>query len=756
MGQVKQKMHDNSSRILPVLMFFILFGLTLPAEATLKLSSNDTIPFSRWRYEPLSKLSGSEPSKTLIDLKVAFRDKKYSACIKSADQAWERASNLRPWILLARFDCHAINNFVDDGFIQKTVQLAESQSDWVLNGPYAAQLKSKMLEAGFGRLDYQLRRDRNQAEKILDGLFKRADSMDGGQKARLFRYAGELAFIRQRLKAALGFYRRSLTERDVSEVRDKVKSILSLLKEKDPESSRPSAVTTIEKDLEASPKEREYADRMAAALKTGDLISAVEDGMEIIETFPGGQRAKWAADRIYEVYVSISSKNEKNFLNLKKRVVREMESADGVRIYNWCERAFRQGYYEDVAYLARTGMKKLKGTPYMTKLVSWAAHSELYLGNDDEARKLFQDLLQNYTGTDESVRALFRLGLIEFRRKDYISSAAHFERLLVFPDADKFELQARYWLWRSLQKTDESKGKKAGEELMDRFPLTYYGLRAQAEIGDGSVAIQTKDAVISEEIELSGPEEKSWERIQTLLKAGWFEEAQAELGSFYEPGNSRTRVLMARIWAAAMAYPTAISLISKAWDEDLYSTMITPVVKVAYPMEFGTYIQESAKKNDLDPSLLRALIRQESSFSPIAVSPANAQGLMQLLPGTADEMAQEINLKGKRNYDIFDPATNIQIGSRYLRNMVRKYETNVAFALAAYNAGPGRFDKWVKARGLTPAVQTDILAETWIDEMPWSETSFYVKAILRNLIIYRILDRGRVPLRTPVWANDAG
>lgn len=756
-------MRENYNGALRVfsMIFFLGLVITTHSAMALKLSSNDAIPLTRWKYDPKSKFTGPEAARPLVDLKIALRDRKYGPCLKAADQSWEKASAIRPWILIARFECHALNGFVDDAGIQKSSQLAESHLEWLLNGPYASQIKTKMLEAYFGRLDYQLRRDRNQAEKILEVLLKRLDWMDASQKARVFRYAGELAFIRQRLRSALGYYRRSLTEKEAGEIRDKIKSILSLLKEKEPDLASPQAVTTIDKDLEASPKEREYADRMAAALKTGDLISAVEDGMELIESFPGGQRARWAADRVYEVFSSISSKTDKNFQTLKKRIIREMEAGDGFRIYAWCEKAFRQGYYEDVAYLAKAGLRKLKGTSYTTKLASWAAHSELYIGNDDEARKLFQELLQNHAGTEESVRALFRLGLIDFRRKDYIASAAQFERLLVFPDADKFELQARYWLWRSLQKTDEAKGKKAGQELVDRFPLTYYGLRAQAEMGDGKVTIQTKDAVISEEIELTSEEQKAWERLQLLLKAGWFDEAQSELKNFYDPVNSRTRVLLARIWASAMDYPTAMNLISKAWDEDLYSTMITPVVKVAYPLEFETYIQDSAKKNNIDQSLVRALIRQESSFSPVAVSPANAQGLMQLVPATADEMAQEINLKNKRGYDIFDPSTNIQLGSRYLRNLIRKYDSHVAFALAAYNAGQGRMDKWMKARGLSPANALEPISETWMDEMPWSETSFYVKAVLRNFIIYRILERrnldgGRVLLSNPVWANDAG
>jgi soluble lytic murein transglycosylase-like protein len=92
---------------------------------------------------------------------------------------------------------------------------------------------------------------------------------------------------------------------------------------------------------------------------------------------------------------------------------------------------------------------------------------------------------------------------------------------------------------------------------------------------------------------------------------------------------------------------------------------------------------EAAKKESLKPELLRAIIRQESGFRPCAVSAKGAQGLMQLMPATAEQLALT---------DVFDPRQNVQGGAKYLKQLLSRYAGDVSKALAAYNAGTGRVD----------------------------------------------------------------
>ena len=107
-------------------------------------------------------------------------------------------------------------------------------------------------------------------------------------------------------------------------------------------------------------------------------------------------------------------------------------------------------------------------------------------------------------------------------------------------------------------------------------------------------------------------------------------------------------------------------------------------------------IEEAARRESVQPDLLRTVIRQESGAHPCAVSPKGAQGLMQLMPATSTELGVA---------DPFDPRQNIQGGARLLKQLLTRYAGDVTKALAAYNAGPGRVDQ---AGGAVPAIPETI------------------------------------------------
>lgn len=125
--------------------------------------------------------------------------------------------------------------------------------------------------------------------------------------------------------------------------------------------------------------------------------------------------------------------------------------------------------------------------------------------------------------------------------------------------------------------------------------------------------------------------------------------------------------------------------------------------------EVSTLIKDASAKNKLDPSLLRAVMVQESGLRPCAVSTAGAMGLMQIMPDTADDLGLA---------DPYDPAANVDAGARYLKQMLERYHGNTALALAAYNAGPGRTDQ---ANGSVPNI---------------AETVGYVSSILSNIPLF--------------------
>lgn len=145
----------------------------------------------------------------------------------------------------------------------------------------------------------------------------------------------------------------------------------------------------------------------------------------------------------------------------------------------------------------------------------------------------------------------------------------------------------------------------------------------------------------------------------------------------------------------------------------------------------------------IEPALTLAITRQESEFNPTARSPANASGLMQLLPGTARQMAQKLEMN-YRDDQIDDPVTNLTLGSNYLGRMIEGFDGSYILGIASYNAGPGNVRKWIATRGRPP--QNAHAAIDWIETIPFSETRNYVMRVIENVGVYRTLANPETPL----------
>ena len=130
-------------------------------------------------------------------------------------------------------------------------------------------------------------------------------------------------------------------------------------------------------------------------------------------------------------------------------------------------------------------------------------------------------------------------------------------------------------------------------------------------------------------------------------------------------------------------------------------------------------------------ALVEKVIVHESGGRVAAVSPKGARGLMQLMPGTAREMAQELNLQYSEQRLTRDGEYNKQLGSAYLDKLLKRYDGATALAVAAYNAGPGRVDQWLKSNG--DPRQGTISVSQWVERIPFKETRNYTRSILADL-----------------------
>ncbi|SEL92547.1 transglycosylase SLT domain-containing protein [Halomonas daqiaonensis] len=136
----------------------------------------------------------------------------------------------------------------------------------------------------------------------------------------------------------------------------------------------------------------------------------------------------------------------------------------------------------------------------------------------------------------------------------------------------------------------------------------------------------------------------------------------------------------------------------------------------------------------VDPYLLMGIARRESAYNPVALSPAGARGLMQLMPATAAQLGRGLGIGDPGPYGVLEPEVNIRLGSTYLGELIERYSGNRLAATAAYNAGPSRVDRWLR--------DSPQEFDLFVESIPFRETRNYVQAVLAYRVIFESLARG--------------
>ncbi|MBI3070727.1 MAG: transglycosylase SLT domain-containing protein [Deltaproteobacteria bacterium] len=157
------------------------------------------------------------------------------------------------------------------------------------------------------------------------------------------------------------------------------------------------------------------------------------------------------------------------------------------------------------------------------------------------------------------------------------------------------------------------------------------------------------------------------------------------------------------------------------------------LLQIAYPRRHVKEIESSANEYGLPTSLFYSLIREESSFNPRAVSVSDALGLTQLLIATAGDMARAVGItKRITRTALFEPRLNTRLGARFLAWLIRYYEGRVPLAVAAYNAGQGTVDRWLRVRRVPgrKIVHPSVNLDRFVDSIPFADTRLYVQRVL--------------------------
>lgn len=291
--------------------------------------------------------------------------------------------------------------------------------------------------------------------------------------------------------------------------------------------------------------------------------------------------------------------------------------------------------------------------------------------------------------------------------------------------------RAAYWAGRAseaMKKEDMARGwfKKAAA-----YQTVYYGQLANIKLRVQDHLPKVAPPTLSRTDKDKFARNDLVQAAQLFNAAGQDGEAGRFLQAFIDAEETPKAYRYAAELAAQMGRThEAIKIAKKATNKGLFLTA------QSYP----TITKWVQGIDDIEWALIHALIRQESMFDYNAYSPAGARGLMQLMPGTAKDTARKLGIAHDIAWLTERPAHNIQLGTTYMRSLLRKYNNSYPLAIAAYNAGPGRVDKWLKTYGDPRTGQISLI--DWIELIPFSETRNYVQRVLEGVYVYRLRLKG--------------
>ena len=317
-------------------------------------------------------------------------------------------------------------------------------------------------------------------------------------------------------------------------------------------------------------------------------------------------------------------------------------------------------------------------------------------------------------------------GWIALRHNDAPERALeHFETLSEGVSTPISLARAYYWKGRALSELGEPSEAKEAYEAAAKFSFTYYGQLAAERIGGVDIAFEAAPDPTEDEreafharseiraLKLLGEigEDSTFRRLAYHLDDGFTEASEiillSEIANDFQQPHVGVRGAKAGLANGIIAPDAAYPLVD-------------------YPLR---------REPDVERSYMLALSRQESEMNPRAISHANARGLMQFLPATAQLEARRIGLPYRNSWLTDDPGYNMTLGGAHLDHLLDRFNGSYIMTAAAYNAGASRPSRWVNEYGDPRAGEID--AVDWVEFIPFSETRNYVQRVLENVQVYR-------------------
>jgi soluble lytic murein transglycosylase len=374
-----------------------------------------------------------------------------------------------------------------------------------------------------------------------------------------------------------------------------------------------------------------------------------------------------------------------------------------------------------------------------------------------KSRDAYTMLIRAFPKGRRAEITLWKLSLSSYFAKRYEEAALGFYRYLIAYPNPSPASAAIYWIGRCYEKLgDFEKAQQCYRRTQGLANYGYYGQRArEAEMAaqksgtreavalsglDFKQLMLTGEGIRFQPVLMSEPDGNGTpvvERARQLVAANLPELALAELRwgiRHYPPNEGLFGFLMARIYSKKEDYDASIACLRKVFPDyngRPMEELPEEVWRMLFPIPHWNLISGQAARVELDPVLVLGLIRQESAFEETAQSKANARGLMQILPSTGRRLARQAKITRYNAKSLFTAETNIVLGVQFLSSLLRRYG-KTELALAAYNAGESRVDRWLNEFGNRDMAE-------FVEQIPFSETRNYVKQVLSNKAHYELL-----------------
>jgi soluble lytic murein transglycosylase len=403
-------------------------------------------------------------------------------------------------------------------------------------------------------------------------------------------------------------------------------------------------------------------------------------------------------------------------------------------------------------------------SPWLEQALLSAGNMYLLKRDYDRAIDYFRELQQRFPKGGHASSAHWKAEWLTFRQGRTDDARKGFEeQIALYPDSPEIPA-ALYWRARLAEEEGNPAMARAFyQKLSDRFRNYYYAelgrqrLKVLPGLGAGSPKEGSpKDGWPQEDaphyplldhvsplstagkITAADPPDDNLrvERARLLSNGALADMAVRELqAAASQEGGTWAPPEMARAYQDIGRYDRGIEIMKRA-TPNYFAVDIPdlprPYWEALFPKAYWTDLRKYSVLNGLDPYLVASLVRQESEFNALALSRANAVGLMQLLPNTGKTVAKQVKLKGYSAPQLYTPAVNLELGTRYFKEMVDKYNGQFEYALAAYNAGTDRVGDWLGQGHYRDP-------QEFVESIPFTETREYVQAILRNANVYRQL-----------------